>query len=107
MLHGMLPSHLRLRSRQGSQACFARCRFCDGGLPSPPLPFVDPSAIERERERDLDVCVDKMSVGKHNTIGEVAVVSSGVRDTVRERGCSDWPGWTDERRDGQDQPSIP
>jgi hypothetical protein len=34
MLQGMLPSQRRLRRRHGSQACFALCRFCEGGLVS-------------------------------------------------------------------------
>jgi len=68
MLHGMLPSHRRFLSRQGSHACFARWRFCEGGLESP-LPLVEASAMLQVC--GIGVCV--RSVWSHDIMEQVHV----------------------------------
>lgn len=82
MLQGILPSHRRFLSRQGSHACFARWRFCEGGLVSP-LPLVEDSAMLQVFD------VYRRSVRSHNTMGQVHV------ECIEGR-CSNcrWFGWT-------------
>jgi hypothetical protein len=67
---------------------------------SPPLPFVDPSAIVI----DVEVYVCEMSVWKHNRIGQMAAASSWV---ITRGGMFKltWFGWT--KRDHRPPGAFP